>query len=859
MPKSKLYCFKTYFKHRAWKQIVQWFLIGAVSVGFLGTFAVCDAYAAAVTQDIEGVTVTVGDPDEGTLDFNSTDGDYEQYAARLYFSGDYESGDPDDFELRGWVWNEQFGWISLYCGSDGRNLGVPCGNIEYGVKVDLSNEGRMYGWAWGDNIGWLSFDCQGTKNENLSCGSTEYGSYLNIVVAKGLGEVDAQNLAREPMAWSDTVGKFDLNGIGSSILDLMVQPGTEEADYGIWTKVENKGATDPDAIPTKDTMPVADGTESYTLYVHVADILGNSINHPSITYDLDLEWLDTVQLNQTVDDQSAGNLGAVDRPDTLNPGQVRKFDFTSGGVLHSWYYEVKSIAPTDEGNCYDPDNDGCDFYYKEFAEDEIADQTLEYLGGSLTLTVPTVGSVTIDPVPFVTNNIRTLEFAPAVEVNELSFLLPGNPPKPINVIQSTRNTVDTFEIGAVKRGNPGAEEITLELSSLEDDVDYNFIFSIDDSPLDGSNILNLTVQDINNFIDGKFYAIPFTPSPESADDLLNMIAGAELKTTVNIPGKGLVYYSNGLPRTDDSEIINQTVEILSGSVFSPGAIKASSEADVELYGDVAVYEARDQINRDVSNLTKGVSVPNIGTITINDATSLSALEPHMLKNGRVYYFEDTDVELESIEQLKGHSNNEPISIILRGGDLYIDGNINDSGNEVPVGLIVLESSTDSAEDTKGGHIYVNSLVTDMVEVSIFADGPMFRYVPGICYNTTDGLREPNFVDSSYGCGYEEPVSSLNNQFYLRGNVATMNCIGCSVSSEPTRGDGTKIAGGATPKNFSIARLYDFHYFTYFRLHPETGDRSGALSTMVPASATANRPVYFEYSPAPSKMFGFRSL
>jgi hypothetical protein len=96
-------------------------------------------------------------------------------------------------------------------------------------------------------------------------------------------------------------------------------------------------------------------------------------------------------------------------------------------------------------------------------------------------------------------------------------------------------------------------------------------------------------------------------------------------------------------------------------------------------------------------------------------------------------------------------------------------------------------------------------------------------------------------------------------FYLKGNIATMNCLGCSVSASPTRGDGTLISGGATAKNFAIARLYDFNYFSYFRLHPISGDAMGSLAINVPASAPVNRPVYVEYSPAPSNMFGFSSF
>ncbi|MFC1599886.1 hypothetical protein ACFL3T_02555 [Patescibacteria group bacterium] len=860
------YCYKTYVKDRAWKQVVQWFVIGATSILFLGTFAVADAYAAAVTRDIEGETTAVGDPDEGELDFEADPGtgSFEDYSARLYFSGNYTGDEPDDFELRGWVWNPQFGWISLYCGPTQTNQGVPCGDIEYGVKVNLQDDGRMYGWAWGDNVGWISFNCEGTINETLECGSSEYGSYLAIEVNTDLGTVEAQDSTREPMAWADTVGKFSLNGIGSSILDLMINPGTSESQAGVWTKVENFGSGNPDEIPTKNVMPAADSKEAYVLFIHIADILGNPITDPSVTVDISTNWIDTIQRDQTIDDQSGLNLATSTYPRNTNGFTVNTGPATTtGGVIGSYYAPITSNAPTDEGNCYDPDNDGCDFYYREFADVDIPEQKLEYLGGSVTITVPSLGSVTVDPIPFVTSDIRNMDFVAPIEIDNLSFMLPGNTPEPIGVIQATRNKIDTFNITAKKNGDASNESITLELTSLEDDVKYNFIDTINDNPFFGSNIKTLTYNTINALTDNEIYAIPFTPNLESAEDLLNLVAGAELRSTIEYGS--IKYYNNGLPRTDDSEIINQTVAILSGSVFSPGAIQASSEAEVTIYGDVAVYEMRTRVLEDVSSLIRGITIPSVGTFTIDDTTTETELANHSLKKGRIYFFEDTDVHLESMALLPDYapSTDSPISIILRGGDLYVDGNINEFGDPTPIGLIVLESNTDTNEATKGGHIYVKNNVTDMVEVSIFADGPMYRYVDGICFNSTDGLREPNFVDGSYGCDtpgdYKEPISSIPNTFYLKGNIATSNCLGCSVSAAPTRGDGTIIPGGTTAKNFAIARLYDFNYFSYFRLHPETSAPMGAFATNVPASAPANRPVYIEYSPAPSDMFGLRSF
>jgi hypothetical protein len=478
------------------------------------------------------------------------------------------------------------------------------------------------------------------------------------------------------------------------------------------------------------------------LFVNVADILGNPVNSTFVT--INTEWDNRVQLDQTVNDTSEANLQAFTFSDsnwnTSGPA-------TATGITTAFHQRASSLAPTKEGNCYDPDNDGCDTYYTKFAdaEEDIQEQILEYEGAEVIISGFAAGTVTIDLLPDIISNITNLEFLAPIDIDKLKFLLPGTTDE-IGVIQATRNIIDTYKLTAQQTGSALGHNIKIELNTLEEDVEYNFIDSIEDSPVGGSNIVNYTVVDINNLVDESLYAIPFTPIPDP-EGLDALIAGAELRSTVTIPGAGVKYFNNGLPLTDDSEIINQAVEILSGSVFSPGAIKASS-ADIELYGDVAVYEMRSIILKNVSNLIKGITIRRARPITINNSISQRKLFPHQLKDGRVYFFENTDVHLESVANLSNYtpSTDSPISIILRGGDLYIDGNINESGDPTPIGLIVMESNTDTNELTKGGHLYVHADVTDMVEVSIFADGPMFRYTSSVCFNSSDGLRETNFVD-----------------------------------------------------------------------------------------------------------------
>ena len=137
---------KTYIKTRAVKQLIQWLIIALVSILSLSAFAVADAYALAGSTcegaDLAGTVTPVPLPNTDVLDF-STSGtaDFYKYQAEIcpYTGGTY-------FELKGWVWDTNLGWISLYC-KDGLNAGLACGAVNYGVKVNIS-DGKMYGWGW---------------------------------------------------------------------------------------------------------------------------------------------------------------------------------------------------------------------------------------------------------------------------------------------------------------------------------------------------------------------------------------------------------------------------------------------------------------------------------------------------------------------------------------------------------------------------------------------------------------------------------------------------------------------------------------------------------------------------------------
>jgi hypothetical protein len=140
-------------------------------------------------------------PDIASAENIDPDSDGSQYAygenvgwVNAEPSGDGGPGmDVDNFELTGWIWGENFGWISLSCGNTSS-----CGSVSYGVTHDSfgvlsgfgwaenvgwvnfrpagggvtieTSTGSLGGHAWGENIGWISFNCGNTA----TCTSVDY-------------------------------------------------------------------------------------------------------------------------------------------------------------------------------------------------------------------------------------------------------------------------------------------------------------------------------------------------------------------------------------------------------------------------------------------------------------------------------------------------------------------------------------------------------------------------------------------------------------------------------------------------------------------------------------------------------------
>lgn len=79
------------------------------------------------------------------------------------------------FSFAGWVWSDNYGWISLNSDNCLLLTGAciaPDPRVEYSVKIDPNN--KITGYAWSENVGWVCFggDC---TNNTAECAGTAPG------------------------------------------------------------------------------------------------------------------------------------------------------------------------------------------------------------------------------------------------------------------------------------------------------------------------------------------------------------------------------------------------------------------------------------------------------------------------------------------------------------------------------------------------------------------------------------------------------------------------------------------------------------------------------------------------------------
>lgn len=874
-----------FFKKRLLKQLIQWLIIGTVTIVVLATLALQHAYAAAPRcVGLDGTGTKVGSGNSGVLDFTN-DPLTSTYAGVLC----EPTVAGDDFELHGWVWDTNFGWVSLSCNAAGTNAGLFCGGIEYGVKIDKQT-GNMYGWAWADNVGWISFGCgsQGIAGDNngFSCGNINYsGSVAGSSVFNQAAQLDIDaNLGTVTgYAWADTVGWFNLDGVQAQMLQLMMPvPAPSETTIGIWTKVENdidctQFTTKTEIIEcfanrnnkqNRNTAPPADGTGGYETFIHITDTNGDPvITGGPVTVTIDPDWTDTVQWDQTdpvsTTDYSLANKGPAEKALTFSyvPGET-----TTAGIGGSYYGFTTSFAPTDGVKFTDEDGSGVpdavgEKPYSFLSDNTLQTNTLSYNGAWITVEldhgggdIETWGPNLISPLGF-----TDMEFMPVVELDTV-FQVVGTTKQ--STIESYRNRFDTYELSVAENGSlvpfGGNYAIKATLSVDPTVVNIENYVWLDDpegDPTLASDTLSFSTSNAP-LKPTQYLAFPSAPTGELAEE---QVTDAKVISEVTLKYGGspigtIKYLTSGMPRVATASIINQAAEFLSGTVSAPSAQTVQTFNVITTVGDIATNRIRTNIVQNVSSIIAGAQLTDTIEDPITVSTDLDFSKMTLVAGGQAYYVKGKDVKLD----LNLFNPAEPITFIIDGGNLFLDSNVIDKTSAI--GFIILKNLNTG----EGGMTYIHSDVTDLVNVYFYSDGSVFRYTDGICYlsgsyNGLDYSSEPNFVLpnaalpaglSCPGGSYMDPIAILTNQIYINGSAIWQNTLGGSIlndDGEVVRGDG-KSLGGATPINFALAQLYDINYLARY-------DGTGTASS----SISETGPIYFDYSPIPSNLPGFTNL
>ncbi len=340
---------------------------------------------------------------------------------------------------------------------------------------------------------------------------------------------------------------------------------------------------------------------------------------------------------------------------------------------------------------------------------------------------------------------------------------------------------------------------------------------------------------------GVYTATPTNPTLEqwvcdeiSADPQTVSLVAEE---SVN-SGVSTCYFTGYLPRPDrhaDAEDM-----LLIGAINSSIDEDVVSEQDeVSVLGIANYVSLRNELYAQVSRLVRNQTPKNSAVcgslsskMNMQDSGTCKKTAVSTLMNGLLLYAE-SDV------YVAGSTSFTDKTLVVKGGDVYIEGNV--YGGKL--GIIVLQ------DDGEGGNVYISPDVTDLY-ANIFADGSIFSYSD----TTTSGV--PTWSSS------DTRAETLLNQLYIKGSIVSRNTIGGAsggATSPYNLGDGT------TTTSVSVAKEYDFNKMREFSLcypldasgnvdetsAPEDCDEGESRS--VGYTGTSDAPLIVEYDPPSATM------
>ena len=283
--------------------------------------------------------------------------EYAGIAAHLIIPEDQDQEDPDTYEWRGWALSKNIGWVSFYCGEEPdyegegfSNMGIPCGEYEFGIIVDAvtgeflqkaGDEGDYSPYAWNPATGYIQFN--NADDGELIPYSVEMDTQTPVEADLGLFiEESTGGQGEKSWAYSDSLSWIEFTGV-QALISGLGEPVPEICD------------PDKEEMCVEVTydgdIAVADGVDHYKVHLYLYKDVGGGDKEPltrneieSNEYEMKVtfNWHDTIrrmQVSGEIDEVSDFCKSGTNTIETLDACTLSMFSqpivqANNGGVLY---------------------------------------------------------------------------------------------------------------------------------------------------------------------------------------------------------------------------------------------------------------------------------------------------------------------------------------------------------------------------------------------------------------------------------------------------------------------------------------------------------------------------------------------
>ncbi len=790
---------------------------------------------------------------------------------------------PDKYLLKGFMWNDNIGYISLSC-QDGYNEGVPCGGFNYGVFTDepIPNgpNVKLKGYAWNPVFGYINFNCSGgavggstgIPGDLTNCGIIPYG------VTMAPGDADGNGAGSlSGYAYSQAGIYLGFSGVNVAIKGVKDVPPIEIwCDGPNWTgacvEVNVEGALLPDSGPK-----LADGADGYTVNLYLRD----SNKQPASLDDFDVTmkffWDDTVKKDQTSGYIVGSILNAVQNPwsqggfGNIIKGAVKykpinvndvNFQVVAGEPGHyQLNTKISSYAPTRDGNTSkttstDPALNFQNEVFLNKVDGIPSDQEANYLKlKRVEYSLKKAGVDVVPPNSIIYANGKldlSLSFEPVYSFETLYA------DDRQDAIKAFRSVPTIFKVKAVEGGDsallPDAGSVWTSLALAYDSTkttekcgqdypggvvsNFDFHFSDPEGELatrfdDGVNGIIINEKDEISQTFNKFKNLGAFDLPAEATldedggpdvQLCGFVQAPSLYTKVwfTKDGKNVKYYANKLPRLGGDVVANPAI-VVHGNVYSQYscAVNASIAA-VSPVGDQTISSVKNAIDKNVKSYGGAIN-DDTGNNPSCDVTSLGG---------------DDGCRPDKKFEVKGDGDTKETVLYYKNTNVHLSsGSWNGA---VKYALIV-----------DGGNLYIDGDLYNssggQLAIAVFKKTPEAGNADTLAFSKSGNvfidtavrniqaslIADGSIFSNMTGVNYETllndgNLNELNNYFVnLSGNSYQLLWEG-GVSARNSIGGADLCGkssyffrGNETTQNKKLAQLYDLNYLRLFRLDLET--------------------------------------